>query len=177
MAETGTSTTVEIPLTPAVRSFVLGRARFSRWGGYVSAAFFAALGLFLLFLVLAGTSGGVLTVVLAAITVLATGLLTFFMGAYGEVTWRRAQRDVRDGVYLQTTGPVRVNEVELQNTQGLPAQRYELVIGGRTLAIDMYLAFALEDQSFATVAYSKYSGIVFEARDLSGNPLYRHKKL
>jgi hypothetical protein len=173
----GTSTTVEEPLTPAMRGLLLGRAQLTRWASYTMGAICAVGGGWITVGLFTSAYGDVAMEAIAGFIGLVAALLTAFSWWIGHRVWQRAQLDVREGVCLKTTGPVSVKEEDIDAPQGGSYTRYELRVGGRVLPVNGDVAFALEDQRQAIVLYSKHSGVVFEARDLTGNLLYRHSRL
>jgi hypothetical protein len=172
------ATTVEEPLTPAMRSLLVGRAQVTRLVSYAFALVCAVVGTWLTLLIATSPSdGGPGYLLFAGGFGLGTVFCTWLLWLIGHRTWQRASRDVEAGVYLKIIGPVRVSTETHNNPNGPDYETHTLSIGGRTLSVSDYIAFALEDQSWATITCAKYSAMAFEARALDGTLLYRDSRL
>lgn len=151
--------TVEIPLTPAMHRVIAAEGRqFRRKLLLISSCVIAVLLLF-----------GVLIEALFLMTSVSGALAVILLGA-GMWTNRKANQDLRESHYLNTTGPLSITEVSLG---GESTGAYQMRLGDRSFMLGSTGA-QIPSLRWASVDYTKHVNLIFEVRDADGRSVYRH---
>jgi hypothetical protein len=165
------SPTESLPLTPPMRDCLRAHAARGR-----RVVVLLTVGMGLLLFLLFGGMGAIQARTLQAFLVMGgllggTVWLPFALILWGIFLWfdRKGRRDLREGTYRRTYGPLRVESFSAGK-----GTAFALVLADRELLVDHRVAAKASGLPWGVVSYAPRGQFVFEVRDAAGRVVYRH---